>query len=79
MFCESPTIVCQRKIGNKKGKERKGRKRLGSRHIKGKIRAKVDHVTDCIYHERDTHSFCDGLTGSEACRVGSRGSRLPAL
>ncbi len=26
-----------------------------------------------LYHERDTHSLCDGLTGSEACRVGSRG------
>ncbi len=30
------------------------------------MRAKVDHVTDCVFlpaHERDTHSFCDGLAG----------------
>ncbi len=26
-----------------------------------------------LYHERDTHSLCDDLTGSEACRNGSRG------
>ncbi len=30
------------------------------------MRAKVDHVTDCVFlpaHERDTHSFCDCLAG----------------
>ncbi len=30
------------------------------------MRAKVDHVTDCVFlpaHERDTHRFCDGLAG----------------
>ncbi len=51
------TVVCQRKIGNKKEREKeKTRKQTYQRHI----RAKVDHVqTVCsflptLYHERDT-------------------------
>ncbi len=54
------TVFCQRKIGNKKEREKeKTRKQTYQRQI----RAKVDHIKDCL---------CDGLTGSEACR-------LPAL
>ncbi len=44
------------------------------------IRAKVDHVTDCVFllahatsNERGYTQFVRGLMGSEACRVGSRG------
>ncbi len=40
------TVVCQRKIGNKKEREKeKTRKQTYQRHI----RAKVDHVTDCVF------------------------------
>ncbi len=40
------TVVCQRKIGNKKEREKeKTRKQTYQRHI----RAKVDHVTDCLF------------------------------
>ncbi len=39
------TVVCQRKIGNKKELEKeKTRKQTYQRQI----RAKVDHVTDCV-------------------------------
>ncbi len=40
------TVICQRKIGNKKEREKeKTRKQTYQRHI----RAKVDHVTDCLF------------------------------
>ncbi len=40
------TVVCQRKIGNKKEREKeKTRKQTYQRQI----RAKVDHVTDCVF------------------------------
>ncbi len=48
------------------------------------VREKADHVTDCVflsaphYIKWDTQ-FVRGLIVSEACRVGSRGGRLPAL
>ncbi len=46
MFCESIYYRCQRKIGNKKEREKeKTRKQTYQRQI----RAKVDHVTDCVF------------------------------
>ncbi len=50
------------------------------------MRAKADHVTGCVFlpahttsNERGYTQFVLGLIGSEACRVSSRGGRLPAL
>ncbi len=50
------------------------------------IRAKADHITDCVFppclhyiKQRGYTQLVRGLIWSEACRVGSRGGRLPAL
>ncbi len=51
-----------------------------------RIRAKADHVTDCVFlpahttsNERGYTQFVRGLIGSEACRVCFQGGRLLAL
>ncbi len=52
------TVVCQRKIGNKKERE-KDKKQT----YQMQIRAKVDHVTDCVppcprYITSGIHTVC---------------------
>ncbi len=75
------TVVCQRKIGNKKEREKE---KTRNQTYQSHIRAKVDHVTDRVFlpaHaiSRAGYTQYDGLTGSEACRFGYRGGRLSAL
>ncbi len=59
------TVVCQRKIGNKKEqKKEKEKEKTRKQTYQRQIRAKVDHVTDCVcsflptlYHERGYTQF----------------------
>ncbi len=72
------TVVCQRKIGNKKEREKeKTRKQTYQRHI----RAKVDHVTDCPrYITSGMHTVCAMVwLRVKHAESAFRGGRLPAL